>query len=373
MNWSTKTAMVSTSVAALAAPSEQGAATMPNVPGAMAVPKFDGNAMAELAKTMAAKVSDDTEEVLSGIMKAKEEGVSGTVNLMVRLQADYGDELDSMPRPDSDTGNVRDVFEIEVTDNGKTTKKEATFWNIFADNTPLGKEIITELAEVKRALNTNANQSGIRDEVSNMNPQELTVREAYLSGRKATNRNAIKKAASLYFQFCDVKALPYVDAAPAWEGEAGGPVMATAKPILVWQPNGDKPPVKWAYFGIGAFLKLKPRVAAEKGGNYDALVATGKKGTNAESGDNGHTIKTIETGVKTLVEIHRWMDEIENDKNSAEIGKLMKVINHKDADELAVAIVELSNYLNDLRKGCGLDARYVKLQQSGSDLVAKAA
>lgn len=373
MNWPTKTAMTSTSAAALSPATETGS-KMPQVAGATAVPKFDGNAMADLAKSMASKVSEETEEVIENIMKAKEDISSGTMVLMVRLQADYGDKLDEMPRPDSDTGNTRDVFDIEVTEAGKTTTKEVTFWNIFADNTPVGRKIIAELAEVKRAADSNANQSNIRDTVANMNPQQLNARENFLTGRKATNRNAWKKAASLYFQFCDVKALAHADACPLWENEEGGAVQSTTKPIMVFQPAAEgKPVTKWKFYGIGGFLKLKPRVAAERGGTYDALIATGKKGADDESGDNGHTIKTIETGVKTLVEIHRWMDEIETAKDKAEIGKLMKVVNHKDADELAVALVELSNYLNDLRKECGLDARYVKLQQAGSELVGKAA
>lgn len=51
----------------------------------------------------------------------------------------------------------------------------------------------------------------------------------------------------------------------------------------------------------------------------------------------------------------------------------MKVGNAKDNDEFISALVETRNMLADICKEVQADAKYVKLQQGGSDLVNKAA
>ena len=56
-----------------------------------------------------------------------------------------------------------------------------------------------------------------------------------------------------------------------------------------------------------------------------------------------------------------------------EYGKLLKVGNAKDNDEFISALVETRNMLADICKEVQADAKYVKLQQGGSDLVNKAA
>jgi len=116
--------------------------------------------------------------------------------------------------------------------------------------------------------------------------------------------------------------------------------------------------------------------AIEKGGTFQALIDSGivpkaKPGTGSKS-DNPNakavTIATLPTLRDVFAEVHRFVTTIQDDKTHAEYGKLLKMVNEKDNDEEVTAIVELSNFLNQVRKDAGLDKKYVAIQTATPEL-----
>lgn len=208
---------------------------------------------------------------------------------------------------------------------------------------------------------------------------------------------AYKKAMRLYFKFQEVEEYaPECSAYPMFieghepemDDQTTGTTVErdisdvmlerTNEPIAVTWNMGEGKPVKWEPFTVGAFLKLNPAKAIEKGGGFKHLVDSGatkkapKTPGKAEKPE-GLTIKTTDTGLGVVAELHRYMAEILSAKDKAEYGKLAQALMAKDTDETCTAMVELKNWLNDLCRDCKLDGRYVKLKQSGSDLIQDAA
>jgi hypothetical protein len=127
---------------------------------------------------------------------------------------------------------------------------------------------------------------------------------------------------------------------------------------------------------IGTFLKLKPKKAIEKGGTFANLIESGatkkKPGIKSkDKEDKGLTIKTVETGVNILAELHRWFTEIGEAKDKVDVANLFKLANTKDNDEFVTAVFETADFLNHLVKDTGIAAKYLKLQQGGSELTKK--
>lgn len=354
------------------------------------LPNIDGEALAAAAHTLGAKVGTETEGAIELVAQAKEDWQGGPFKVLFGLQCDFEpEELDTFAVPDSDTGNNPDVFKMPKEDaKGKVRMVDSNFYVNFADGTPSGQTILARIEWTERAGDPKAIKDDIPADIKEMDPHQREVHLAFLKGRRNTIRQSYKKAMALYFQLGAVNAYPGVKAEPIWikgqspddikEGEMPS-VENTTKPIAVWLvPDEGKPIAKWEALSIGAFMKLLPNKAMEKGGTFAALIESGvvkKKpgsGTGSDKGKEGLTIKTLETGVTVLAEFHRWMEEIATAKDKVEYGKLLKVGNAKDNDEFISAIVETRNMLADLCKEVHADDKYVKLQQGGSELVKAA-
>ncbi len=357
---------------------------------ASSLPNIDGDKLAEIARNLGAEAGDASGEAINLVMKAKEDWQGGPFKVLFGLQADYTEEqLNSFAIPDTEDGNNPDVFKVHKTDaKGKSKLVNTTFYTQFADGTPDGQAILARIEFTERAGNKDMVKDDIPADILEMSPHEREVHLNFLKGRRGTIRQAYKKAMALYFQFQLVNEYDGIMAEPIWvkgkgpndikEGELPE-VENTTKPIAVWLiPDEGRPVAKWEALSIGAFMKLDTRKAMEKGGTFAALIESGatKKapGSGSQTNKNeGLVIKTLETGISVLAEFHRWSDEINGAKDKAEIGKLYKLMNAKDNDELIVAVVEVRNFLQQLAKDTAADAKYVRLQQGGSDLVAETA
>jgi hypothetical protein len=114
--------------------------------------------------------------------------------------------------------------------------------------------------------------------------------------------------------------------------------------------------------------------AIEKGGGFDNLKATiTRKTDGGATGNNGKAteippIKTVDTFLGRFVEVYRFANEMQYDKTQRDMAALVKLLKHKDSDELAVACVEMEMFLSDLNKEMGLSKRYNDLQKRNSDL-----
>lgn len=339
---------------------------------------LDGDALAARAHVLAEKVGDEMEGVMEGILQAKEDWQGGPFQVLFTLQGEFEEEiLNGFPVPGSEDGNNPDLFSIETEGkDGKKAKKKTTFYAQFSDATPYGKILLSRIECVERAGEKNTVKDDIPREILDMNPAERATELAYLKGRRNTMRGSYKKAMALHFKFNEVGAYAGVEAEPIWikgrapkdEHKDGVAVVNSPECIQVWlTPEAGKPPSKWESFSISSFMKLNPAKAEEKGGGWTALMESGvvkkapQPGAAADKAKaDTLTIKTIDTGLTVAVELHRYMTEIFEDKTRAEIGKLYKLVNHKDADELKLTIIELRNMLDDVAKDCNLGTWYTK-------------
>jgi len=351
------------------------------------VPNIDGDALSANAAKLATLVGDECNSVIKQMADAKEVLDLGQFRLLFALQSDFDQEvLDGFPVPDSEEGNNPDHFKADkIGADGKVTKAWTTFYTIFADGTKAGTEINSTIEMIKRLDVANAMKDDIPQSLRDLDPHERVNALNYWTGRRNTLRQAYKKAMKLYFQFAAVNNFPGVKAEPMWM-EGRGPddnhadgleIENTTKPIQVWIPSTDGKPIKkWEALSVGAFMKLNVKKAIEKGGTFQALIDSGivpkaKPGTGSKS-DNPNakavTIATLPTLRDVFAEVHRFVTTIQDDKTHAEYGKLLKMVNEKDNDEEVTAIVELSNFLNQVRKDAGLDKKYVAIQTATPEL-----
>lgn len=361
------------------------------------VPNIDGDALSANAVKLAGTVGAESNAVIAQMADAKEVLDLGRFRLLFAMQNDFeAEQLDGFPVPDTEDGNNPDHFKADkLNSDGTTSKAWTTFYTVFADNTVMGQTILSSIEMLERLGNPQAIKDDIPDDLKALDPHARENKLNYWKGRRGTLRKAYKEAMKLYFQFAAVNAYPAIKAEPMWmagrgpeDGHADGlEIENTTKPIQVWLvPAEGKPIAKWEALSVSAFMKLSVKKALEKGGTFAALIESGiipkvKKpdGTATSGGQTGNNaaatklrIETAPTLRDVIIETHRSMTAMLEDKQAVEYGKLLKLMNEKDNDETITAIVELRNYLNDVCANTGADKKYVKLQTSGSELVAKA-
>lgn len=339
-----------------------------------------GDAFAAKAIALAAKEDDGMSEAVGAVMKAKEDWQGGPIKILFAMTKAYGEELAQFPVPDDEGSNNPDKLKITVTNpDGKTTQKNTTFYAQFSDATREGKAIVQEIEWIKRAGNADMNKAGIPDAILELNPIQRDNRLNFLAGRRATIRGAYKKAMALGFQMQAVNGVQNVTADFIYvtdnDGNDTTEVVNTTKPIIVFTPPAaGKPVTKFETFSIGAFLKLNAGKAFEKGGGLKALKDTVTRNTDGgATGNNGKAtevppIKTVDTFLHRFVEVYRYANEMQYAKDQRDYAALVKLLKHKDSDELAVAMVEMEMFLSDCNKELGLSKRYNDLQKKGSEL-----
>jgi hypothetical protein len=382
----------SVAVQALAAPADTATESTEDTN----LPNIDGDALAEHARALGAKAGKNTDAAIGLVCKAKEDWEGGPFKVLFGLKMDFTDEqLDEFAVPDSDTGNNPDEFKVYKEDaKGKRKLVQSNFYVNFADGTPAGQTLLSRIEWTERAGDKNMIKDDIPDDIRDMSSDERDVHLKFLNGRRGTIRKAYKKAMALYFKNAEVNAYPGVKCEPIWvKGKAPEDVDMdkgelpevenTPEPIRVWlipdkDKNGNPRPIaKHETFSISAFLRLNIGKAIEKGGTFQSLIESGatKKapggGANSNNGD-GFVVKTLEKGVAVIAELHRWMEEITTASDKVEIGKLYKLLNTKDNDELIVAVVELRNALNVAIEETHANAKYLKVQQGQSGLTNEA-
>jgi len=361
------------------------------------IPNIDGEALAEHARALGAKAGHASNSAIEFVSKAKEDWQGGPFRVLFGLKMDFSEEqLSEFAVPDSDSGNNPDEFKVYKEDaKGKRKLVNSNFYVNFADGTPAGQTLLSRIEWVTRASDKNMVKDDIPQDILDMSSDERDTHLKFLNGRRLTMRNAYKKAMALHFKTLEVRAYPSVECEPIWvkgkspedvdftKGELPE-VENTPEPIRVWLvPDKDKdgnprPIAKHETFSISAFLRLNTKKALEKGGTFQALVDSGatKKapgGGAASNNGDGFVIKTIDKGLAVMAELHRWFEEIGEQKDKADIGKLYKLMNSKDNDELIVTVFELRDYLNHMIEDTGAGAKYLKLQQGGSELAKQVA
>lgn len=335
----------------------------------------EGETQKARAIAFASQESDEMSVAITTAANAKEDWQGGPIKVLFALNETYGDSLAEFPKPDMETGNNPDKFQVAVTnDQGVTAMRKTSFYLIFSDATKEGKAIVDELAMLKRIANVNDKCDNIPEELMELyqeDGEKRISREKYLTTRRATIRQSYKKAMSLYFQMDAVASLEKVGCNFIYADADAGVVEKTSEPIIVWElPKEGQPITKSKRFSIGSFLKLDAKEASEKGGTLKELLKTVSRNTNTKAAEFP-TIKTAETYTKGFVELFRAMDEFQSDADQKELGKLMKVMQAKGSEELKVAVIEFRNYLDDMCDELKLGPWYADLQAKRSPLVTR--
>lgn len=363
----------SVSVAALEANTDQGSNIPAEMPTETVNTESEGETQKARAIAFASQESDEMSVAITTAANAKEDWQGGPIKVLFALNETYGDSLAEFPKPDMETGNNPDKFQVAVTnDQGVTAMRKTSFYLIFSDATKEGKAIVDELAMLKRIANVNDKCDNIPEELMERyreDSEKRISREKYLTTRRATIRQSYKKAMSLYFQMDAVASLEKVGCNFIYADADAGIVEKTSEPIIVWElPKEGQPITKSKRFSIGSFLKLDAKVAIEKGGTLKELLKTVSRDTNTKAAEFP-TIKTAETYTKGFVELFRAMDEFQSDVDQKEMAKLMKLIHA--SPELKVAICEYGNYLDDVRDELKLNPWYADLVAKRDPLVTR--
>lgn len=349
----------------------------------------DGDTLAEQAHDLGSKAGVIVNETATRLAKAKEDWQGGPIYTLLALRASYDEtELDMFPVPGSETGHNPDRFSITTMKGDKKGTKKTTFYAQFTRATAAGKALVERLDWLERAADKGMVKDGIPEEILEMSPDQRDSERSFCENRINVMTQAYKKALELHFQLQKVNS--YADnivAEPIWQ-EGKSPddcgetpwlaeVVPTNEPIMVYVvPEQGKPVQHWEHFSIGAFLKLSPSKATERGGGFRKLVESGatKKAplspgqAAAVAAAQDVTIKTVDRGLGVFVEAHRWLLEIMGSKDAADYGKLVNELTKKGNDEYVTSFVELKNALVDICKNNKLDNKYVALKEKGSDL-----
>ena len=372
-----KSAMVSTSVAAMTANTDTGTDTEPGIGHNQ--PPLDTEALKAKALFVAGKEDEATEQAVEVLTAARNETAVGAIRIMLALVANHGsEEMLTWPKPDTDTGTNPAIFKVPVEKDGKSKMERIDWWNLYSDNTPRGKALAERKAHLVNAGKDGANKSGIPEDILDMNSVKRAQELDVIDGQIQSNRNGHKEAGRLFFQFDAVKSLPEVDCAPIWAEDEQSEVERTKKPIMVWRIPAEGQPIShFRHFSVGAFMKLKVAEAQENGGSYKALMATVDRGTGStDSGSGGKeqtpAIKTMATGLSRFVEVFRWFDEISEAKDQEQMGKLIKLLKSKDADELNVTFWEMGKMIGRICEEAGVADRYAKIRKNNPGLTASA-
>jgi len=351
------------------------------------LPSLDGDALADRAFNLGASVGEASEAAFLLMVKGKEDWEGGPFRVMFGLQNDLSSEqIAELARPGEENGNNPDEFSVSKEDKkGKITRVKSNFYTQFARGTPASQNMAARVEWCERAGDLKAIKDDIPADIIELakDTHRLETHIAFLKRRILDMPKAYRKAAELMFQFEAVKAYPGVDAEPVWaQGKSPDQIKDGELPevensplnVMVWLiPDAGKPVMRSKKMTKSEFLRLNVKRAIEKGGTFNSLLDTAvtKKapgsGSNSDNGD-GFVIKTMDKGLAVLAEFHRWSEEIGEAKDKAEIGKLYKLMNAKDNDELIVTMCETAAFLNAVISDTGAGQKYIKLQQGGSEL-----
>jgi hypothetical protein len=273
------------------------------------------------------------------------------------------EEIDGLPLPGSrwnDGGianNNCDVFQWkDPSKDGDSKPREVSFYVTWADNTPEGVNVCTEIEHCKRTSQKNAKMDDIPAKwlETYSNPKLVDDRLKYLEGRRVTIRSAYKEAVKLIWQMDMVNELTVYEQI---DGVATNKIIGGCAATLeddtgeVLVEDKGAPKKNWKHYSIGAFLRLNPKAALEQGGSYSALKATEKRPVKTPTPKAGtltlNSIQTPETMDKVGMVFHSYLDKTLATTGSADYALLLK---HLTGDAGKQSILTLGGIRDSLNK-----------------------
>lgn len=330
-----------------------------------------GDAMRAKALGYAAKTGTAIDLIVVKAADAKHEFSLAPAKLRQAIMDNLSeDDIDQLPLPGSrwkneagEINNNADVCQWKDPSKPDSKPKEISFYVVWADGTPEGANVVKELEWCSRVSQENMRTDDIDGawlKKFSGNPQQTRKRKKYLEGRRATVRKSYKDAVRLIWQVDVINEL-----------QGCGVEVGEHDDNTVTVFNKHKPRGEWKLFSVGAFLKLKPAVAAEQGGTYDALLATAERAPKPPGGgDQSLKVNAIETPAtmdKVGVMFHSYLDKAFADKNSAEYAALLRHLTGAGGAQSVLTLGGIRNKLNALFKMNSIQTIYDREADSIKD------
>lgn len=313
-----------------------------------------GDAMRSKALGVAAKTGKALDDIVIRAANAKHEFSLAPISLRAAIRSNMTEaEIDELPMPGErwkdDKGNLSnnpDICQWKDPTKPDGKPKEISFYVVWADNTPEGQVVVRELDWCSRAASENMRTDDIPADWMKRyasNPTDLKKRKKYLEGRRATVRKAYKDAVRLDWQVTLVNGL---DGCGCEVGEGDDNTVTVF--------NAKKPRGEWKVYSVGAFLKLKPVLAAKAGGSYAALEATAERAPKQPDPAKGpvklaaNDIKTVAIADNVAVAFDTWLDKCMSDKGGSEYAALLKHLTHAGGATSAATLNGIRTKLNTL-------------------------
>lgn len=332
-----------------------------------------GEAQHKLAMEFAAITSPELDAAMVAVAKAKDEFSGAPIRLMHTLLTTMTeDKIDLLPRIGSrfaDTNNP-DIFIWKDPSKDGATEKEVSFYVVWADNTPEGSRVVTELDYLTRLGGENMITTDIPAAFKSKypNPEARRRYKKYLNGRRGTIRAAYKNAVKLMHQFDAINELAKV-AANTIPGTEEGTFESVVK---VHSTVKGRETMDYEHYSVGAFLKLNAAKAAEGGGTLEALKATVARDTGKGKDKNKGlpalaSINTPETSDKVAIAWHSYLEKAWSDKAGDEYRALLKQLTGPGGASSVHTLGGIRNILNSLFKMDKIQSIYDTEQEKLKD------
>lgn len=375
----------------------------PKAPPTVEVPRVDphqyeiGAAMFANAQEVASK-SDWLSATINTIAKAKQDYEGGPFAVMFKVMDKMDAEtIDALPDPNADTGNNPGIFKVRTLNSkSKPVIREYKYYHVLSDKLPgnIVKQQRIEMLELSMKDPVQFNVSSVPQEIKDMEKKRREAEVSRLEGELRTSRTNVLAAFELLFHIRAVNSLEGVRATILYalddngkemggEDYEGVPVVEnTLTPIFVATTNEDRrnKGQDQSHMSVTSFKKLRPDVAKEKGGTYQALIdsvptvkrGTKDEGTDQTGGTKPELINTNETFIARLVDVHDYVDVIMSDTKQTAISAILGLLNGKSGgDDLLITITEVRDGLNTiLAKTYKAGDRYQQLTVQRAEALA---
>jgi hypothetical protein len=326
-----------------------------------------GAVMFANAQELASKC-DWLQTTINVIAKAKQDYEGGPFAVMFKcMEYLTKEQIDALPDPDAETGNNPGRFKVRTLNSkNKPVVKEWKYYHVLSDKLPgnILKQQRIDMLELSMKDPVQYNVSSVPQDIKDMDRDRRKAEISKLEGELTTSRTNILAAFELLFHIRAVNALDGVTASVMYalaedgktllDGEDGRECVVenTKRPIVVCTTVEGRQHKDITEMSIGSFKKLRPDVAKEKGGTYQALIDSApvvKRGTKEDEpgGSKPELINTNDTFIARLVDCHQYVDAIMSDPKQTNWTGLIKLINGAGSDDLLVTVTDLHAALGE--------------------------
>jgi hypothetical protein len=275
--------------------------------------------------------------------------------------------LAELPDPNDDTGNNPGIYHIRVVNaKGKPVIKDRHFYKVMSDRIPgnVAKQQRIDMLELSMKDPVQFNLSTVPQDIKDMDKDRRKSEIARLQGELSTSRTNIVAAFELAFKITAVDHLKGVTCEIMYAVNDKGELMDgsddqhpktvenTKTPIVITTTVKGREAKDTTQLSLKSFKALRPAVAVEKGGSYQALVDSPVehprgKGEDEPGGNKPEIINTNDTFIARLVDMHQYVDAIMSDPKQTNWTGLIKLINGAGSDDLLVTVTDLHAALGE--------------------------